>query len=108
MADREKITGQSLKGRKLTPKPVNRESTAMEISIALIAIKTFLDSLLKVSVPVTMIVSNPRKINVKPSTIHSIDKMSMLSDEISPNPVITPLVPNRWAIPHTRVITPAI
>ena len=36
IADREKITGQSLKGRNATPKPVNKDTIANENNITTI------------------------------------------------------------------------
>ena len=107
-ADKEKITGHSLNGRKFTRKPVNTERMAIDINIPVIRIKTFLASLVPVSVYVITTISIPKKIKVKPSTSHSIVIMSLLSGEISPKFSIVPAVGIKWPIPHKRVSIPDV
>jgi hypothetical protein len=102
----EKMRGHSLKGRKFTPNPVNKDNIAMENNIQIINMYTFFANLLLVSVFVVTIVNIPRKIKANPSTIHSIVIISLLSDDISPKSRTTPAVGNKWAVPHKRVSIP--
>ena len=108
IADTEKIIGHSLNGIKFTRNPVNTERTAIAIKIPAIKVKTFFANLLSVSDHVTIVINNPIKIKAKPSKIHSIVIISLLSKEISPKSLTIPAVGNRWATPHTRVSNPEI
>ena len=52
----------------------------------------------------TAAMSDPMKIKVMPSLIHSIVRTRWLSTVMSPKPTTTVRVGNRWATPHTAGI----
>ena len=79
VADKVKISGHNLKGRKLILKPVNTDTIANIMRKHDETIYVDIDMMFKGSITVTMIISAPAKISATPSTIHSIDIMYLLS-----------------------------
>jgi hypothetical protein len=78
-ADEVKINGHNLKGRKLILKPVNTDTIANIMRKQDEITYVDIDMIFKGSIIVTMIISAPVKISAKPSTIHSIEIMYLLS-----------------------------
>ena len=107
IAEAEKINGQSLKGKKSTLNPVNRDKTAMENNMKAIERRTILDNLLSVSILVTITVRSPRKISVMPSVIHSIFIIILLSNDMLPKSLTTFAVGKRCEMPQSRISVPA-
>jgi len=103
----EKISGQSLNGKKSTLNPVNKDKMAMENNMKAIEIRTILDNLLSVSRLVTITVRSPRKIKVIPSVIHSILIIILLSNDMLPKSLTTFAVGKRCEMPQSRVRVPA-
>ena len=104
-----KITGHNLNGKKSILKPVNIDNTDIASNITNESIYTdFTMRLLLLLRRVTIITSNPTKIKVKLSLIHSMVIIRILSVLISPNPFTTEAVGNKCAIPQRIVTKPPI
>lgn len=69
------MNGQSLKGRKLTLKPVNKETVAKTNNPMADSKNTAFDAVPAGSINVTVATRIPMKIRDTPSTIHSIVMM---------------------------------
>ena len=82
-----KITGQSLKGRKLTLKPVIRETTDKTLSTIKQSQYMALETTFVWSMNVAAMMIAPMKISDTPSIIHSIVMILLLSLDIPPNPM---------------------
>jgi hypothetical protein len=79
MADKVKINGHNLKGRKCILKPVNTDTMAIMMRKHDETIYVAIDMMFNGSINVTMIIRAPVKISATPSTIHSIKIMYLLS-----------------------------
>ena len=98
------MTGHSLKGRNRILKPVNNETADIRLSITKESVYTVFEMRCAWSMMVTEMTKMPMKIRVKPSPIHSMAIILLLSAEISPNPMTMDLVGKRWAMPQIRGI----
>lgn len=90
-----KITGQSLKGKKLTLKPVIRETTDRTLSTIKQSQYMALETAAVWSMNVAAMMIAPMKISDTPSIIHSIAMILLLSRDILPKSLTTDLVGKR-------------
>src|SRR4030042_1310169 len=99
IAERVKINGDNLYGRKFILKPVNKDKTDIVKSITITVMNRFLcvadPGSPKKARSETI---TPMNMSVRPSVIHSMYTIRLLSFEISPNPFTTDFVGIRWAM----------
>ena len=104
IADKEKIIGHNLYGKKLTLNPVKSEIIANTNKKTAVRRKTKLEIILSWFKKVDPAHKSPIKIRKIPSIIHSIVMIRLLSVVISPKPLTTDFVGNKCAIPQIIVI----
>jgi hypothetical protein len=109
MATIDFTSGQILIGVIEVFAPVTNVSTAITTSIHAAALYTITETRLRGPANnVTKRTRKPKKQSVKPSAIHSMVIIRLLSSETDPKPATTDLVGMRCPIPHKKIPTEPI